>query len=449
MRGFILKVMGLLLLVPALAFSQTFQGGVRGAVRDADGGVLPGTTVTLTNSQTGAVRTSVTNERGEYVFASVAPGTYNLAVEISGFAPFHREGLEVGVQTFLVQDVSLQVGGIAESVTVTGETPLIETANASIASAIDKAQLDVLPTPGRNVFIYAVTTPNVVHTGDPVFVRKQDQTNSSLLSLAGGPLRANNYTVDGVSVNDMRNRAVIIPNNDAVEEMKVQVNTYDAEMGRTGGGVFNVLHKSGTNNWGGSALWQTRPQFGRGLLWFEETDHGGSGEAPESPYDLWSFAGGGPIFKDKTFFWASYEGYKNTDTAERQHRSSHGGTARRELRRRSDDLRSSDLQPGDGNAVSVPRKRHSPRPDRSGGEGHGGPSRSGGRGPHQHDGPPEQHCERADVQDRPQLQREVARSPAPTSITSPRSRRTPSTPTTPEAPSFCRSTPAPRFCSAT
>ncbi len=257
MRAFILKVICLMLLVPVLATSQTFQGGVRGAVRDADGGVLPGTTVTLTNAQTGAIRTSVSNERGEFVFACVAPGTYNLAVELSGFAPFRREGLEVGVQTFLVQDVSLQVGGIAESVTVTGETPLIETANASIASAIDKAQLDVLPTPGRNVFIYSVTTPNVVHTGDPVFVRKQDQTNSSLLSLAGGPLRANNYTVDGVSINDMRNRAVVIPNNDAVEEMKVQVNTYDAEMGRTGGGVFNVLHKSGTNNWGGSALWQT------------------------------------------------------------------------------------------------------------------------------------------------------------------------------------------------
>ncbi len=153
-------------LVPALAFSQTYQGGVRGAVRDADGGVLPGTTVTLTNAQTGAVRTSVTNERGEYVFASVAPGTYNLGVELSGFAPFQREALEVGVQTFLVQDVSLQVGGIAESVTVTGETPLIETANASMASAIDKAQMDVLPTPGRNVYIFAVTTPNVVHAGD-------------------------------------------------------------------------------------------------------------------------------------------------------------------------------------------------------------------------------------------------------------------------------------------
>jgi hypothetical protein len=313
MRAFILKVMGLVLLIPALVASQAFQGGIRGAVRDADGGVLPGTTVTLTNAETGAVRTSVTNERGEFVFASVAPGTYHLGVELSGFAPFRREGLEIGVATQLVQDVSLQVGGIAESVTVTGETPLIETANANVASAIDKAQLEVLPTPGRNVFIFAVTTPNIVHTGDPVFVRQQDQTNSSLLSLGGGPLRGNNYTVDGVSITDMRNRAVIIPGMEGTEEMKVQVNTYDAEVGRTGGAVFNTIHKSGTNNWNGSSLYQTRPKWGRSPSFFESEKAGGTGEVGDAPWHLYGGSFGGPIVRDKAFFYFSTEGYKGTD----------------------------------------------------------------------------------------------------------------------------------------
>ncbi len=310
MRAFIFKVMGLLLLVPALASSQTYSGVVRGAVRDADGGVLPGTSVTLTRVQTGITRTSVTNERGEYVFASVAPGTYNVAVELSGFAPFLREGLLVGVQDFLVQDVTMVVGGIAESITVTGETPLIETATASISSAIDKAQMDVLPTPGRNVFIFSVGTPNVVHAGDPVFVRMQDQTNASLLSLGGGPLRGNNYTIDGVALTDMRNRATINPSMEALEEMKVQIQTYDAEMGRTSGGVFNSIHRGGSNNWAGSALWQTRPQWGRSPTFFEER---AGQDPPESPYTLWAFSGGGPIIKDKTFFWANTEGYRNTD----------------------------------------------------------------------------------------------------------------------------------------
>jgi hypothetical protein len=303
----------LLWAAPPAAVAQTYQGGIRGAVRDANG-VIPGADVVLVNEATNVRRSTTTNERGEYVFASLAPGRYTLQTNVSGFKPFNRAGLEVGVQTFLVIDVMLELGSLAESITVTGETPVIETGTASVASAIDKAQLDVLPTPGRNVFIYSVTTPNVIHTGDPVFVRKQDQTNSSLLSLAGGPLRGNNYTLDGVGITDMRNRAVLIPNNDGVEEMKVQVNTYDAEMGRTGGGVFNVLHRSGTNSWAGSGLYQTRPQFGRGLLFFEETAHGGSGEAPESPYKLYSGAFGGPIMKDKTFFWGSFERYTNVDT---------------------------------------------------------------------------------------------------------------------------------------
>ena len=307
MRAFTYLLIGLLLLTPAFVASQTFQGGIRGSVKDTDGGVLPGTTVTLVNTETGVSRTSITNERGEYVFASVAPGTYNLMVELAGFAPFNREALEMGVATQLVQDVSLSVGGIAESVTVTGETPLIETADASISSAIDKAQLEVLPTPGRNLFIMSVTTPNVVHTGDPVFVRQQDQTNSSLLSLGGGPLRGNNYTVDGVAISDMRNRAVIIPGFEATEEMKVQINSYDAEMGRTGGAVFNTIHKSGSNSWNGSALYQTRPNWGRSKTYFQ------SEKAADAPYDLWGGSFGGPIVRDKAFFWFSTEGYKNVD----------------------------------------------------------------------------------------------------------------------------------------
>ena len=97
MRAFTYVLIGLLLLVPAFASSQTFTGGVRGAIKDQDGGVLPGTSVTLTNTETSASRTSITNERGEYVFASVAPGRYDLMVNLAGFAPYTREALEIGV----------------------------------------------------------------------------------------------------------------------------------------------------------------------------------------------------------------------------------------------------------------------------------------------------------------------------------------------------------------
>ncbi len=296
------------------AFAQTFQGGIRGVIQDADGGVLPGVTVTIENEGTGVSRTAVANAVGEYNFANVQPGTYTLRAELSGFAPYVSEGLIVGVSSFLVVDATLVIGGIEETVTVIGETPLIETATASVSSAVSRSELEVLPTPGRNVFILGVGTPNVVHTGNPVWVKQSDQTNSSLLSLGGGPLRGNNYTVDGVSTTDLRNRTVIIPVFEAVQELKVQVNTYDAEMGRTGGGVFNVIHRTGTNNWAGSALYQRRPgkvnTFWRALSYTDQLayDADNSRTFADRPFWLWGGSFGGPILSDRTFFWLSAEG---------------------------------------------------------------------------------------------------------------------------------------------
>src|SRR5262249_5877428 len=181
----------------------------------------------------------------------------------------------------------------------------------------DEKPLQTLPTAGRNAFFLATITPGVTHTGDPQFVRQQDQTNSSLLQLGGGPRRGNNYTLDGVSIVDIRNRAVVIPSIEAVEELKVQVTTYDAEMGRTGG-VFNMTGKSGSNAWHGSLLGQTRPAGAKSLQFFAQKacDNGsGSCEKPDTYYYLYGGSIGGPIVKNKTFFWGSIEGYK-TDTTD-------------------------------------------------------------------------------------------------------------------------------------
>ncbi len=306
-----------ILAVSSSAFAQTFQGGVRGIARDANRGVIPDVQLTLLNDDTGASRATSSNASGEYSFANVQPGAYTLRAELDGFAPSVREGLLVGISTFLVSDVTLQVGGVEETVTVTAETPLIENGTASVASTIDRRQIEALPSPGRNIFIVAVTTPNVVHTGNPVWVKQSDQTNSSLLSLGGGPLRGNNYTVDGVSMTDLRNRSVIIPIFEAVQEMKVQTNTYDAEMGRTGGGVFNTIHRSGTNDWAGSALYQFRPgelnTFWRKLAYFQQRDFDsgllGQQDFGDAPYNLFGGSFGGPISPGRTFFWLATEGY--------------------------------------------------------------------------------------------------------------------------------------------
>ena len=301
------------------ALAQTFQGGVRGIVQDENAGLIPGAEVTLVNEETGVARPTASNASGEYSFVNVQPGVYTLRADLEGFSSFVAEGLTIGISAFLVSDITLNVGGVEETVTVTAETPLIENGTASVASTIDRKQIEVLPSPGRNIFILAVTTPNVVHTGNPVWVKQSDQTNSSLLSLGGGPLRGNNYTIDGVSVTDLRNRSVIIPVFEAVQEMKVQTNTYDAEMGRTGGGVFNTIHRSGTNDWSGSALYQFRPgqlnTFWRKLAYFQQQDFN-SGllrqqDLENAPYNLFGGSFGGPISAGKTFFWLASEGYSD------------------------------------------------------------------------------------------------------------------------------------------
>ena len=304
---------GVALLVGSTAvLAQTFHGGLRGAVLES-GAAVPGVTITLTNQGTNAARTTQTNNRGEYVFVNVDPGTYALRVAIQGFKTIDTKGVRIGTQQFRTLDFTLEIGTLSETVEVEAQAQLLETSNASVSSTLDAATLQTLPTAGRNPFFLSTITPGVTHTGDPQFVRQQDQTNSSLLSLGGGPRRGNNYTLDGVSIVDIRNRATIIPSLEAVEEVKVQVSTYDAEMGRTGGGVFNMTGKSGSNSWHGSGLGQTRPSSMRARDFFSQKACEADPKAcdkSDTYFYLYGGAIGGPIVKNKTFFWGTFEGYK-------------------------------------------------------------------------------------------------------------------------------------------
>src|SRR5438270_10126138 len=240
------------------AFGQGFQGGIRGSIKDA-GGVIPGVEVTLNNEQTNIKRSVVTNERGEYVFSNVDPGNYAVKAVLQGYKTIDRGGIRIGTQQFLTLDLTMEVGAITENVTVTGEAPLIDTSNASTGTVLDTQALQTLPAPGRNAFMIGTTVPTVIPSGDTQFNRQQDQTNASLLSLGGGTRRGNNYTLDGVPITDMRNRASANPTIEALDDLKVQVHTYDAEMRRTGRGVFNTTLRSGTNSSKGTASFQTRP----------------------------------------------------------------------------------------------------------------------------------------------------------------------------------------------
>jgi len=305
-------------------FGQGFQGGLRGSIKDA-GGVIPGVEVTLTNEQTNIKRSVVTNERGEFVFANVDPGTYKVTSTLQGYKTIDRGGVRIGTQQFLTLDLTMEVGAITENVTVTGEAPLIDTSNASTGTVLDTTALQTLPSPGRNAFMIGASVPTVVPSGDAQFNRQQDQTNASLMSLGGGTRRGNNYTLDGVPITDMRNRMSAVPTTEGVEDLKVQVHTYDAEMGRTGGGVFNVTAKSGTNIFHGTAFYQVRPIWGQTNNYFSQIASDAAaarGDAvtaaklgkPNSPYYLGGGGFGGPIIKDRTFFWFSNEQYHDVQT---------------------------------------------------------------------------------------------------------------------------------------
>jgi hypothetical protein len=310
---------GISLLVLSLltspATGQTFTGGIRGVVTDQNG-VIPGATVTLTNEATNVSRDTVTNEVGQYNFPAVPPGTYALKVQLTSYKTVARNGVTLATQQFLTIDVALEPGSLEETITVRGEPPLIDTSTASTGGTLDRQQLDTLPSPGRNAFLIGVTVPTVNPIGDPQFNRQQDQTNASRVSLGGGGVRANNYLLEGVPITELRGRAIANPTIEAIAEVKVQVHTYDAEMGRTGGGVFNVSARSGTNQYHGSAFYQTRPVWGQSLNFFSEKE-GGTKESTgiaDSYYRLYGGGIGGPIFRNRTFFWTATEGYRSLTT---------------------------------------------------------------------------------------------------------------------------------------
>ncbi len=302
--------LSLMLTMGSSVFAQSYQGGLRGAVSDASGGgsLVPGVEITLTNEETGAARSTVSNEEGEYAFTNVLPGNYTLSAVKSGYKKFIGKGIRIGTQEFFTLDIALEIGQVIEEVTVTERAPVLENSNPSVGSTLERQLIENVPTPSRNVFTISAATPTVVLSGDPAFVRQQDQNNIARVSMGGGLRSANNYTLDGVPIADIRNRPIFVPNIESVQEVRVQVSAYDAEMGRTGGGVFNATARSGGNEWHGSVYFQNRPQFAQSNFFFNR--QAGSPK-PENYYYLFGGSFGGPIIKERTFFWATSEGYKS------------------------------------------------------------------------------------------------------------------------------------------
>jgi hypothetical protein len=293
------------------ALAQTYTADLRGAVRTASG-PLPEATVTLLNEATNIAREAITNAAGEYNFAAVAPGVYTLRATFPGLRGWERSGIRLGAQAALTIDIELEFGVIEESIEVVAAVaPLLETSTASTGALIDSSRLNQLPAPNRLSTSVAVTVPTVIPSGNPELARLQDLNHPSLVSLGGGARRANNYIIDGVPHTDLVNRPSVNVTMDMVESMNVQLHNYDAETGRTGGGTFNVASKSGSNQWHGLGFYQDRPGSWLANNFFAKR----AGQVlPDTYWHNGGGALGGPLRRDRTFFYYNVEGYRNLST---------------------------------------------------------------------------------------------------------------------------------------
>ena len=298
----------LLSVQPAAARQQSATASLRGVVVDPNGALIPGVTVRATNVATGASRATQTNDEGAYALTSLPPGDYQVRFEASGFAPkVSKEpaSLQVG------QDVKLDVTmepGLQEVVDLVGYAPLVDTSTSKVDTVIDQREIENLPLNGRNFLELALLTPG--NAPAPNF--DPTKTNTIVISSAGQFGRGGSVTVDGADTNDdVVGGAVQNVSQDAVREFQVATNRFDARLGRTGSGVVNIVTRAGTNELHGSAAAYFRGSMFQGLpATFDRTF------SDEPPFDReqYSFTLGGPVKRDRAFFFGSLE-YRNQDGA--------------------------------------------------------------------------------------------------------------------------------------
>jgi hypothetical protein len=312
-----MRAVAFVVLSLSFAFAQSFQGTLRGRVLDPKGATASAAVVTLIDEGTSVRRQTVTNEQGEYTFASLTPATYTVTVEAAGFKRLQQRGVTVETQALAILDLTLELGQVSEQVNVTADAPPLQTGDASTGQLLDSQKITDLPLLGRNPFFTAKLAQTVVFVANPKFARMQDQNGNSQVSIAGGPLRTNNYLIDGISITDSNNRAVILPSPEAVQELKLQASTFDAEANRTGGGSFNTLLKSGTNEIHGSAVGHIRQTD-----WLANNFFANRAGQPiaDQPFRDWAGSLGGPIFipkvydgRNKSFFFITTEAYRQHD----------------------------------------------------------------------------------------------------------------------------------------
>jgi Carboxypeptidase regulatory-like domain/TonB dependent receptor-like, beta-barrel len=293
--------------IPAAAQSRATTADLVGVVTDSSHALLPGATVTATNLDTNLTRSVVTGVDGRYMIPVLPPGTYRVTAELPGFAADSRASVPLELGTTATVDFTLQVAGQAEKIDVTADLPVIDTQRTAVATVVSQQQIESLPINGRNFISFSVITPGVSTDQTP----QQGAPATSGLTFAGQRARANNITVDGLDNNDITSGSVrAVFSQEAVREFQVITNSFPAEFGKASGGVVNIVTRSGTNRPSGNAFFYFRDESLNAKNHFEKFLPDGSRiDREKAPFSQKQFGGilGGPLVKDRTFYFVSYE----------------------------------------------------------------------------------------------------------------------------------------------
>ena len=296
---------------PRLLAAQAVTGTILGTITDSSGAVMPGTTVTLRNAGTGLTRTVTTDAAGEYTVPSLPTGKYTVTAELSGFKTVSVPNVDLGVDQHVRINVRLEVGAVEESVTVTGVSPLVQTSTSELGTTVGGEQIQTLPLNGRNFVNLTRTVPGVARGIPGANIDGAGSLAwraSASFSANGQRPRDNNYMLDGVDNNETWLQTVVLfPSVDALDEFKLQTSTYSAEFGHSLGGVVNLQIKSGANALHGSGF-----EFLRNSAFDANNFFNNRAGRAKPDFSQHQFGGtiGGPVVKDKTFYFFDYQGYR-------------------------------------------------------------------------------------------------------------------------------------------
>jgi hypothetical protein len=301
-----IRVSGLLFALLAATvpgWPQSFTAAVRGVISDETGAVVSGARVTITEADRNVQRATATDSVGRYVFTALQPGPYTLTVEAAGFRRFQQSRFELVVQQQATLDVVLQIGDVATQIEVSSTAPLLNTTISNLGQVVENKYMLSLPNIGRDSLSLAYLTPGVVGSAG----RRGDANTNFVAN--GARNSTSDVLVDGVTVTTVEQNSGITdlkykPSVDAVQEFKMQTNFFSAEYGQTGGAVVNMVTKSGTNDFHGTAFYFLRHSDLNANAW--NANRAGN-RRPDFRRDQFGGVLGGPVIKNRTFFFATFE----------------------------------------------------------------------------------------------------------------------------------------------